>query len=230
MKKIYPTKRMLAMVVSVTLIIFLMPANAFAGTHCFCEEGVPTYEEVKEYAAQIFPEYADRIFSAPTPDNMENPEEVLNEIVLRESRKLSVSEDITYIEYASGIVNLFYQKTVHTNSSIPGNNYISYNVSVVGTCSICTEGITIANLQYAVYNNTYDRMTSPGTGFTGTTVTPYVYYYNMETSTHPAAVSYAGACAVLLDLQDYLGSTFLLNLEAKVSNNQFTVYINGSAV
>ena len=73
-----------------------------AGTHCFCEEGVPTNEEVKEYAAQIFPEYADRIFSAPTPDNMENPEEVLNEIVLRESRKLSASEDITYIEYASG--------------------------------------------------------------------------------------------------------------------------------
>lgn len=118
-------------------------------------------EELDNLAAEAFPEYADRILTSQSRYSSYSLQN--NEKVIEETRKISDTEYITYIEYADGRSSLIFQVDVYQGSTSSGSNTVTKTVDFQIRHVFMTGSMYISGFKYTIVTGGYDYINSAGT-------------------------------------------------------------------
>lgn len=162
-----------------------------------------TKESVKQLAIDSFPDYADRIsycFSAPAiilPLSRSS-----DYVILSVTHPVSECEDITYVEYSSGIAELIYSSNEYIISNTT-NGFVSTRKSNFWIfCNLSSDSNLIQNFTYQFVRDSFDSISSTGTT-SGTWTNPQVTSYKpYEDATGAAYAKYSCAFSVYLPDSD----------------------------
>lgn len=151
-------KRVLCLVLTLVLIISLTP-SVFADNTSSTDE----YLQFIETACDVFPEYADRIYSTPSSADLATCS--LPQIVESVSRTSANGDILTYIEYSDGVVVLSSANVLNTNSyhNVINSTTTDYYLSFKVTANVSYEVLTISNICYRLSNGK-SSILSRGTG------------------------------------------------------------------
>jgi len=145
-------------------------------------------EELDNLAAKAFPEYAERILnpqiSSATSSSRSNVK------VIEETRQISETESITYIEYADGRGSIVFVTDVYEGSTSTGSNSTTKVLDFQIRHVFISGSMYISGFTYTIVNGGYDYINSVGTFTTSDgAATPSVSRLK-ETSSANAQVFY----------------------------------------
>ena len=173
-------------------------------------------------AASVFPENIEKMNAAETsnitPSDLEN-KNIFDDISYVETRPVSDTEELTYIETRAGVAGYLYQKTWQTNSSTAMTGATRYNRNIIVVVLGCTGSVYVRGLTYDINYNAADVIISPGTVTGGVTNSYLVEHWFEKNYTTPAKVSYMGTVTDLA-----LGFAVPVDFYVTIGNNQVHVF------
>lgn len=150
-------------------------------------------DDIFAIAADVFPEYASRIMNPTPPASVySRTVDSGNEVAIMETRNVSDTEQITYLEYADGTYSLAFTATTYLNSSSSGSGYRFRSIDIQVNHSYIPGAMYIRNLTYTLVTGGYDQINSTGTTSGSTIGTSLSYYNSTESSSSPARAVYTG--------------------------------------
>ncbi len=124
-----------------------------------------TQEEVEALAREYFPKEYAYAMELET----ENYTRVSKDyVVASETKQISATESITYLQLNSGRASFLYQVNFYNNSSSNGSGYSTVDTSITMTVTGLSGILAINGLNYTIYTNSYDRINSAGNGMGST--------------------------------------------------------------
>ena len=178
--------------------------------------------EVEKLGAELFPQYAEKEVTMRT--RTVSTEE-LGTMVYSETKPVSETEDLTYVEYSSGRAALFYQKSWTDTSTSPAvSGGTQYRRTLVVTVNGCYGSVYVSGFIYTINLNNYDWIDNEGVCRDNSGITLADIDKAMEDGS-PAVASYAG------NVEDMLFSyTVSISFEIRVGGNTARVYAQGQEV
>ena len=185
-------KKSISTVVALILILSMIPLRVFASDLSDSEN-----DELIALACDIFPEYAYKIQNPPSLDQLFSATSARSiddgfKIVLRETRNVSDSRQITYQEYANGAYSLTSLTTAYTivRESYSGSGYSQYIVDIQVLHSYCPGAMYVTGFNYTLLSSSYDQINSFGTTNTSTVDTSLTGSRQYESANGPAYAIY----------------------------------------
>lgn len=155
-------KRFIALVLVIGLFASfgVLGANAVEAVNTETVRQPLSDEELDNLAAEAFPEYADRILNPPTTSTTNSTRS--NVKVIDETRQISDTERITYIEYADGRGSIVFVTEVYEGSTSAGTNYTTKVLDFQIRHVFMPGSMYISGFTYTIVNGGYDYINSPG--------------------------------------------------------------------
>lgn len=184
--------------------------------------------ELQKIAVKAFPEHADVILEiTPASDAFvsNNSADPFEKVTVYETRTLSDTEAVTYIEYESSLALYTYYKTVSNVSSSSGTGYSSKTVNVYVSNTGATNCYMLSNFKYTLVQSSYDMIDDDGTFYDSETVTTVTSngFQRKETASSYAFVSYPAVFRSEI-------MTLSANCIFKVGGDSFSVYVNNKEI
>lgn len=186
-----------------------------------------TYQiKVEDLAEEIFPEYTMKSNEATMKTlSVAQTSPEWGAVVYSETRTVSDTEKLTYVEYANGRSAYMYQKAWASASERPTLAGRQYTGTLVITVLGCYGSVYVQGLQYTINDYTYDTIDAVGKCVGGNA--PFnVLEKQRENASGPARAVYGG------NVEDMLFSmTIPVSFSIEVGNNMFRVYdYNGNLI
>ncbi len=158
-------KKILSFALSLVLVFsFCIPVFAAEVSIGESTQKHITQEDVEALAQKYFPdEYADAM--AAVRNNSFTSRDY---VVASETKEISDTESITYLQLGSGRASFLYQVNFYNNSSSSGSGYTTVDTSITMTVTGLFGILTINGLNYTINTNSYDRINSAGSGMGST--------------------------------------------------------------
>lgn len=180
-------KKLLAVLLSITLVIVLLTPQAYADT--------ATSSDLCAIACEAFPEYASRITKCASSQRTASCEN----IVLRVSatRQLSENQQISYQEFSDGSIYVSlmtddqYNPSVTVVDSRTGTGYSYQKVDIQVTCVNSSQVFRARNVEFTFVQGGTSVISSTGSFSSSTTTNTYVSATKLNGSnSSPAYVQY----------------------------------------
>ena len=196
-------------------------SDAEAQTYDFADEMLSRAYQVKVEAlgAELFPEYAQKAEAFSVQARARNAGNLeLGNVVYSETKDVSDTEKLTYMEYSSGRAGYLYFKSWGSTSSDPDIGGTRYTRTLVITVAGCYGSVYVQGLVYSIYDYTYDAIINEGKCIGGN-ANFNVIDKAREDANGPAQVSYGGT------VEDMLFSIPIgVQFSVRIGNNVAKVY------
>ena len=176
--------------------------------------------KVEALSKEVFPEYANRTYAANSIGtlNAGTGAVELGDVVYSETRQVSETEELKYIQYSSGRAGYLYVKGWNSTEQYPDIEGTRYIRTLVITVPGCVGSIYVQGLNYTIKPRTYDMINDQGVCYGGVG-SYYQLNKRYEDGSGPAKSSYGGNLRDLL--LDYpVGVAF----SVEVGNNTVRVF------
>lgn len=223
-KKIISSVLIMTMLISSVSVAYAIDTDVSSSTAL-------TKAEISAIVVQAFPEYADKILATPSASASilnSASSDPFGEVTVYETRALSDTESVTYIEYASGLALGTVSQVTSVTASSSGSGYSNKTVDVHVMCSGAVNTFLLSGFQYTLVNSAYDQINDIGKFYnTATGETVKKTGYNMkETSSKAAYVKYPAAFTTTLEGVDLLSVT----MEFRVAKDSFKIYAGSKQI
>lgn len=188
------TLKTISVLLCTLIVIYCFSPVALATSIDTTSTKIDTKEKLDFLGCKIFPEHKEKILGAVdtgAPSAM-NYMDDSNKVVLTETRSVSDSSEITYVEYANGATSLVFWDNIYLNSSSSGSGYSSASYDISVDCSFSAEFVYIRNFEYTVQNSAYDVITNRGSSSSSTAYmnSSLNYFKLREDANGPATAKY----------------------------------------
>lgn len=223
-------KKIISSVLIMTMLISSVSVAYAIDTDVSSSATALTKTEISAIAVQAFPEYADKILATPsTSASILNnaSSDPFGEVTVYETRALSDTESVTYIEYASSLAVVGVSQVTSVTASSSGSGYSSKTVDVHVMCSGAVNSFLLSGFQYTLVNSGYDQINNIGKFYdtaTGATVSSSSSN-KKETSSKAAYAKYPAL------FESTLGGVVLsVTIEFRVAKDSFKIYAGSTQI
>lgn len=185
-------KRLYACILSVTLVLALMIPFASAASVVEYEEypvEAIDREDIMRMACEAFPEHRENILSFNGNRDGIMALNDTDEIIIYETRQISEYEHLTYIEYASGVSIIGFDKSTYVVSTTSTSKTKTVTVNVYATCNVSQQEFNCSGFKYTIVSDAYDYINSIGS-LVGSCSISSKYGSNYEGASGPAYREY----------------------------------------
>lgn len=155
--------------------------------------------KVEALSKEVFPEYANRTYAANSIGtlNVGTGALELGDVVYSETRQVSETEVLKYVQYSSGRIGYWYVKGWNSTQEYPDVGGTRYIRTLVITVPGCEGALYVQGINYTIRPGLYDIFNDEGTCSGGTNCLNHLDE-QYESSRGPAKASYGGYLTDLL--------------------------------
>lgn len=180
-----------------------------------------TEEELNALAQELFPEKYQAALNV-AQSGIATYSDCIT-VVNTETRNISDTERLTFLEMSDGQAALAYDVYFPSNSTIDGGTYVTSNVDIMFSAVGYSGAMRISGFDFTIYTSGYDKINDPGYSC-GTSTATRTHWFKDETSSRPATVAYT----VPFESYNIDGLIVYFYFYAYVGNNRLTYDVNHS--